>query len=196
MEDIKIYHSLRKNIPTTLLWAFFTAVGFHMLIVGNKGYKAWFCIAVFGTFFLFMLFTLLKERIRHAPYLVITDKSVRWQTGKGYEIQFADVKEFRIVEPHAKRGILKRSGIFYIGVCYKDKKEQETMTDAGSIERGTWSFIGNNTKWEEVVLLPVEDLTVRPAEICELLNERLSVFNLNKDDNDRERGQADHQSLE
>lgn len=176
MKDIRLYHSLWRVIPKILFCAFGTAVGFHMLIVGDKGYKAWFCIAVFVFFGIYMLFTLLKERIWHIPYLVITDKSVRWWARGEYEILFANVKEFHLIETHARKKIPKRSGIFWIGVHYKDKKVQKIMTDAGDIDRGNESLIENHSEWEVVLPLPIEDLTIKPAEICKILNERLSVF--------------------
>ena len=80
MEEIRIYHSIWKNIGLIATCFVFVAMGILMLLRGEQSFIAWTGILFFILFFggggLFVLFLILRERISHKAYYIITDESV------------------------------------------------------------------------------------------------------------------------
>ena len=98
MEEIRIYHSIWKNIGLIAICFVFVAIGILMLLRGEKLFIAWTGILFFGGGGLFVLFLILRERISHKAYYIITDESVSMDSGmKKWEVRFADVEEFYLI---------------------------------------------------------------------------------------------------
>ena len=77
MEDIRIYHSIWKNIALMAVCFVFAAMGMH----GKQSFIVWSGSLFFGGGGLFVLFLILKERITHTPYYMITDDGIIMNSG-------------------------------------------------------------------------------------------------------------------
>ena len=112
-----------------------------MLLHGEQSFIVWAGILFFGGGGLFVLFLILKERITHTPYYMITDDGIIMNSGlKTYEVHFADVECFYLTKVGAARGKTT-----LIGIQYK----------------------------ESIEFLPADGLTIKPKDLCEILNERV-----------------------
>ena len=81
MEDIRIYHSIWKNIALMAVCFVFVAMGIFILLHGEQSFTVWSGILFFGGGGLFVLFLILKERITHTPYYMITDDGIIMNSG-------------------------------------------------------------------------------------------------------------------
>ena len=166
MDDIRIYHSIWRNVFNMLVCMAFTAVGVFLIANGKNSFISWMATIFFGLGALVFLYLLVWERITHTPYLVITDKSVVMNSGfKSYEIPFADVDAFFF---------LNSFGSKMIGIRYKKEVEAQQNAEATAAGRTVRKF--NKFVAGAPGALPASDLTIRPNEILELLNERLAAM--------------------
>lgn len=188
MEEIKIYHSLWKNAKQILFCIAFTALGVYVIAKGAQGktlFWAWTSIIFFGCGGLIIIYDLLMQHITHLPYMLITNEYVRVNVThkKKIEIRFADVKSFYLINakvPSTKRGRLRFSKMpqIFIGIRYKSEMEQDKLGNAATGERIIRKI---NSRWvgsQEHLL--VVDLTLKPEEVCELLNKRVPKSNTRK----------------
>ena len=161
MEKIRVYHSLWKTGILILVCFAFAALGLHTLIVHpeKSGFVFWLGLLFFGLGGIFMLWLILRERITGKPYYLVTDESVIMNSGlKAWEIRFADVESFFLVGK-------------MIGIRYNKDKEIQKMEDASGLGRLVRRFnqrIGNAQEH-----LYVSGMTMKPKELCDLLNERV-----------------------
>ncbi|MBQ9559322.1 MAG: hypothetical protein IJ762_10770 [Bacteroidaceae bacterium] len=145
MREIRIYHSIGKNIALIAVCFVFVALGIFILLHGGHSFIAWGNILFFGGGGLFMLFLILRERISHKAYYIVTDESVLVDSGmKKWEVRFADVEEFYLLNVMLSK---------QIGIKYKAEVEFKKMNDAS---------------------LPIDGLNIKPQELCDLLNMRLT----------------------
>ncbi len=179
-KEIKIYRSLWTNAINILFGIVFTAIGCYMISRGDKLFLAWSTTLFFGCGGVIILYDLLKEQITHQPYMLITDKHVRVNTRKSFDIQFADVKSFYIINanvPTMGKGNLrfKKMPEFLIGIRYKNEVEQSKIENASTggriMRKFTSCWVGSQKS------LFVGNLTLKPEEICKLLNERVPKSN-------------------
>lgn len=164
MEEIRIYHSIWKNIGLIAICFVFVAMGIQMLLRGEQSFIAWTCILFFGGGGLFVLFLILREIISHKAYYIITDESVSMDSGmKKWEVRFADVEEFYLINVSSSK---------QIGIKYKKEVEFQKMNDASSVGR---TFRKLNERLAGVQeSLPADGLNIKPQELCDLLNMRLT----------------------
>lgn len=164
MEEIRIYHSIWKNIGLIAICFVFVAIGILMLLRGEQSFVAWTGILFFGGGGLFVLFLILRERISHKAYYIITDESVSMDSGmKKWEGRFADVEEFYLINVSSSK---------QIGIKYKKEVEFQKMNDASSAGR---TFRKLNERLAGVQeSLPADGLNIKPQELCDLLNMRLT----------------------
>lgn len=161
MEEIRIYHSLWKNAPVILICFVFAALGIRTLAVHPEkmGLGLWLSLLLFALGGLFMLWLILKERITGKPYYLVTDESVIMNSGlKAWEVRFADVERFFLAGK-------------MIGIVYKKDREIQKMEDAnwlGRIVRRFNQRIGGSQEH-----LYASDMTMKPQELCDLLNKRV-----------------------
>ena len=163
MNEIKIYHSVWKNAITVIACLAMAGLGiFASLQKGGMPWFVWMAIAFIGLCGLFMAYLVVKEKITHRPYLVITDESVRINSGKRWEVRFADVDSFFLTKVWSAK---------MIGITYKKEIEARKMEDAKEVGRALRRF---NTKIAGTPeAIAASDLTMKPKEIIEILNERL-----------------------
>ena len=141
----------------------FVAMGIQMLLRGEQSFIAWTCILFFGGGGLFVLFLILRERIAHKAYYIITDESVLVDSGmKKWEVHFADVEEFYLINVGSSK---------QIGIKYKKEVEFQKMSDASSAGRTIRKLNESIAGVQES--LPADGLNIKPQELCDLLNMRL-----------------------
>ena len=162
MNEIKIYHSVWKNVITIIMCLAFVVL--VLVIRPEEGipWFGWLAVVFFGLGGLFMAFQIIREKITHRPYLIITDESVRMNSGKGWEIRYADVDSFFLTKVGSSK---------MIGITYKKEIESRKMEEAKEVGRAVRKFNTMIAGTPEAI--PAYDLTLKPKEIIELLNERL-----------------------
>ena len=161
MEEIRVYHSLWKTGILILVCFAFAALGLHTLIVHpeKSGFVFWLGLLFFGLGGIFMLWLILRDRITGKPYYLVTDESVIMNSGlKAWEIRFADVESFFLVGK-------------MIGIRYNKDKEIQKMEDASVLGRIIRHF--NQRICDSQEHLYVSGMTMKPKELCDLLNERV-----------------------
>ena len=140
----------------------FAATGVLMLLDGDRSFLAWISILFFGGGGLFVLFLILRERICDKAYYIITDKSVLVDGMKKWEVRFADVEKFYLINVSSSK---------QIGIKYKKEIELQKFEDASKAGRAVRRFNKSVAGSQEA--LPAEGLTIKPKELCEILNERV-----------------------
>ncbi|MCR4826056.1 MAG: hypothetical protein K5882_03800 [Bacteroidales bacterium] len=164
MEEIRIYHSIWKNIALMAICFVFVAVGIFMLLYGGQSFMAWAGILFFGGGGLFMLYLILRERICHKAYYIITDESILMDSGmKKWEVRFADVEEFYQLNVKSSK---------MIGIKYKKEVELQKMNDASRTGRTIRKLNESIAGAQEA--LPADGLNIKPQELCNLLNMKLT----------------------
>ena len=142
----------------------FVAMGIFMLLHGGQSFMAWAGILFFGGGGLFMLYLILRERIGHKAYYIITDESILMDSGiKKWEVRFADVEEFYLLNVKSSK---------MIGIIYKKEVEFQKMNDASRTGRTIRNLNESIAGVQES--LPVDGLNIKPQELCDLLNMRLT----------------------
>lgn len=162
MNEIKVYHSVWKNAITIFGCLAFAVLGFLVLREDGRQWFGWIAVVLFGLGGLFMVYQVIKERITHQPYLIIADEYVRMNSGKGYEIRYADVDSFFLTKVVSAK---------MIGITYKKEIEAQKMAEAKEAGRAVRRF--NTRVAGTQAAIPVFDLTLKPQEIVDVLNERL-----------------------
>ena len=76
MEEIKIYHSIWKNLMLVAICLAFVVLGVLQLLDGRNSFLIWASTLFFGIGGLFMLYIILRQRITNKPYYVITDECI------------------------------------------------------------------------------------------------------------------------
>ena len=163
MNEINVYHSVWKNAITVIVCLAMAGLGiFAALQKGGMPWIVWMGIVFFGLGGLFMAYMVVKEMITHRPFLIITDGFVRMNSGKGYEIRYDDVDAFFMTRVWSAK---------MIGITYKKEIEARKMEEAKEVVRAVRRFNTQIAATPEAI--PAYDLTMKPKEIIELLNERL-----------------------
>ena len=171
METISVYHSLWKSGLLATVCFGFATIGIFILIASPESNRltAWSGILFFGIGGLFVLWLMLKERITHTPYYIITDKSLIMNSGlKPFEVHFADVEYFFLTKVGTARGKTKM-----IGIQYKRDIELQKFEDASKAGRIVRRF--NKSVAGSHEAFPAYDLTMKPSDLCEILNERVRL---------------------
>lgn len=164
MNEINVYHSVWKNVITIIVCLAFAVL--VLVIRPEEGipWFGWLAVVFFGLGGLFIAYQVINEKITHRPYLIITDESVRMNSGKGWEIRYADVDFFF----QTKVGFSKM-----IGITYKKEIESRKMEEAKEVGKAVRKFNTMIAGTPEAI--PAYDLTMTPKEIIEILNERLNA---------------------
>ena len=172
VETIKVYHSLWKSGLLVAVCLGFTSIGIFLINVGKDDIITCLCTSLFGICSLFMLWLMLKERITHTPYYIITDDSVIMNSGlRTFEVHFDDVKCFFLMTLKVRAGANTK----FIGIQYKKHVELQDYKEASMLGRAVRNF--NKIVAGSQGGLPADGLTIKPKVLCEILNERLSSWN-------------------
>ena len=168
MEEIKIYHSLKKNLLLLTCCLVFTFLGINVLVNPHKEISIFGIIMsllgvlLFGGGSLFVLYQILKERLTGQAYYVITNQSLIMNSGKGFEVRFADVEMFYIS---------KIVGTSLICIRYKPNVEVQRFENSTLLGRLTRRFNVHQVGTQEG--LPADGLNIKAQELCNLLNKKV-----------------------
>ena len=164
MKEIKLYHKVWVMLPVLLLLLGLTIV---FLIPITKGLNQrfwilnWFMLLFSGAVFLWGLSVIIRERVLHIPPIIITEDKVI--VGKK-EYHFADIHHFDLVY---------FSQTTNIRIHYKPDVEAKKRSEAKGIDR-----IGR--KINRIIMgaedcIQVANLTMKPEQLCNLLNKRVKL---------------------
>ena len=96
MEEIKVFHSLKRNALLLLACVFFVCTAVFAIIRGKHVGVFIVGILFFGGAGLYLGFLFLKERLTGKAYLVISDESLTINTFKERVVLFSDVSSFNV----------------------------------------------------------------------------------------------------
>lgn len=168
MEEIKLYHKVWAMLPVLLVLLALTIV-FVIPLSQGKGSLAWnWSLLLFsGSAFLFFLFIILRERLVHKPPLIITeDKVIDNNVGRIKEYHFTDIHHFDlIIYPglYVSRAVIR--------IHYMPSVETKKMSEAKGMDRICRKM--NIAMMNAQDSIQVTNLTMKPRQLCDLLNERL-----------------------
>lgn len=183
MEEIKIYYSVRENGKSAFFWFCLAAFGLSLILLSKKPVPVtvYFATALFASGTLFYISIILKEQIRHKPYLRITEEGLQLNWGKGLDVRFSDVERFVLYQTqfnYKRRKWKELIGwkddvtISQIGIEYKKEVGERKLSESGCIERTFRKINYKQTGIQDSIL--TIGLTASPEEICNILNDRLT----------------------
>ena len=155
-------------LPVLLVLLALTIV-FIIPLSQGKGSLVWnWSLLLFsGSAFLFFLFLILRERLLHKPPLIITeDKVIDNNVGGIKEYHFTDIHHFDlIISPglYASRAVIR--------IHYMPGVETKKMSEAKGMDRIYRKM--NVAMMNAQDSIQVTNLTMKPRQLCDLLNERL-----------------------
>ena len=188
MEDIRIYHTLWKNLVFLIFCFVFVTICFWTIKQGSTQelnliswkeptqmlvWISWAGVVFFGCGGLLYLYFLLKEFITHTPFYIITSDAIKVCHGlKPYEIRFADVESFFLTSVTDTK---------IIGIKYNRDAEIRKQEDSNAIVR---LIRGMNKKVSGTSeALGATGLSVKPQQLCDLLNEHLYEYQKRQPEN-------------
>ena len=177
-EEIIIYQSLWKNALWVAGCLAFSVIGCTIIRdnycdLATKIIGGWLNIIFFGGCGLVLTVTILYNRIRHIPFLIIyEDRLELYEQRKRsyYSISFANVRKFRLVSLYSSK---------MISVDYKTIPLIHKVEESSDFKQRLMIFNFKNTGAVENIL--VANLTKKGKEICDLLNWRLKKYRMHKE---------------
>ena len=164
MKEIKLYHKVWVMLPVLLLLLGLTIV---FLIPITKGLNQrfwiwnWGMLLFSGAVFLWGLSVIIRERVLHIPPIIITDEKLI--VGKK-EYHFADIHHFDLIY---------FSQTTDIRIHYNPDVEAKKKSEAKGIDRISRKINRIFTGAEDCI--QVANLTMKPEQLCNLLNKRLKL---------------------
>ena len=155
-------------LPVLLVLLALTIV-FIIPLSQGKGSLVWnWSLLLFsGSAFLFFLFLILRERLLHKPPLIITeDKVIDNNVGRIKEYHFTDIHHFNlIISPglYVSRAVIR--------IHYMPSVDTKKMSEAKGMDRIYRKM--NVAMMNAQDSIQVTNLTMKPRQLCDLLNERL-----------------------
>ena len=144
----------------------FFGVSVWMSIVypsAREGVELWLALVGCGAMGLFFPVVALWERLSHRPAItVMADRVVCCSLWKKHECLFDEVKSFRLCEMGSQR---------FVNVNLRKEGEEHRMKDASKFGRTVRRLNMGLAGAEENIA--AEGLTMKPQELCDLLNSRL-----------------------
>lgn len=155
-------------LPVLLVLLALTIV-FIIPLSQGKGSLVWnWSLLLFsGSAFLFFLFLILRERLLHKPPLIITgDKVIDNNVGRIKEYHFTDIHHFDLI---VYSGLYVSRAV--IRIHYMPCVETKKMSEAKGMDRIYRKM--NVAMMNAQDSIQVTNLTMKPRQLCDLLNERL-----------------------
>ena len=171
MEDVRLYHTLWGGLAW---WVILVSLGFVGLFVWliiddpalRGDWRFWIGLIFFGIMVLFFPLVALLERLMGRPAVVVmADKVVSTALWRRSEYRFDEVKRFKLAQ---------MSGQEFIAVHFDKQEEQRRLQDASKTGRAVRQLnIGLVGAQENIA---ASGLTMKPQELCDLLNRRVAGF--------------------
>ena len=179
IKEIRIYHSLWKNILLTVgtVGCFaFAAGGYFILHDANtswptKVFGGIGSMVFFGCGGMLMFMMTLYNITTHIPFLIIHDDrlDIYEQRKRTYRtIYFKDVERFRLISIYSNN---------YIAIDYCTKPLMRKMENASCLTQRMMKINVSVSGAIESIL--VQNLTMRGKEICNTLNNRMKIWRSN-----------------
>lgn len=168
MDEIKLYHKVWTILLVLLLLLTLMIVPIIPLCQG-KGSLLWNCILLMipTPVFLLGLIVLFRERVLHIPPIIITeDRIIVNSVGGIKEYHFADIDRFRLFD----FGELIISRVV-ITIHYIRSVETKKMDESKGLDRIYRKM--NLALMNAQDSIQVTNLTMKPKQLCNLLNKRL-----------------------
>ena len=173
IKEIRIYHSLWKNILLTVGCFAFAAGGYFILHDANtswptKVFGGIGSMIFFGCGGMFMCMMTLYNLITRIPFLIIYDDrlDIYEQRKRTYRtIYFKDVVQFRQFSIYSNK---------YIAIDYCTKPLMRKMEESSCLTKRVMKF--NASVTGAIESIPVQNLTMRGKEICNTLNNRMKIW--------------------
>lgn len=169
MNEVRIYHTPWGG---RIWWAVLLSLGFVGLFVWlviedpalRGDWLFWLGLIFFGIMALFFPLVALWERLLGRPAVVVmADKVVCTTLCRRSEYRFDEVKEFKMTQ---------MSGQEFIAVHFDNQEEQRRLQDASKMGRTVRRLnIGMLGAQESIA---ASGLTMKPQELCDLLNRRVA----------------------
>ena len=165
MEEIKIYQSPWRVLLLTLCSILMTAASVFIIHFHRNMFEwviGWVGTVFFGICCLAWLYSMLKERLMHKPFLTITSDCLICQAPRKMVVNFADVESFSV-------GKVRDSS--FIAIHYKPNVERQKMENA--------SIFGYLFRTMNKQLINAQDsinttgLSMEAETLCNLLNKHL-----------------------
>ena len=169
MKEVRIYHTPWGG---KIWWAILVSLGFVGLFVWlivddptlGEDWRFWFGLISFGIMAFFFPLVVWWERLSGRPAVVVmADKVVFTALWRRSEYRFDEVKRFELTQ---------MSGQEFISVHFDKQEEQRRLQDASKTGRAVRRLnIGMVGAQENIA---TSGLTMKPQELCDLLNWRLA----------------------
>ena len=176
IKEIRIYHSLWKNILLTVGCFAFAAGGYFILHDANtswptKVFGGIGSMVFFGCGGMLVFMMTLYNITTHIPFLIIHDDrlDIYEQRKRTYRtIYFKDVERFRLISIYSNN---------YIAIDYCTVPLMRKMDNASCLTQRMMIFNVSVSGAIESIL--VQNLTMRGKEICNTLNNRMKIWRSN-----------------
>ena len=171
MEEIRIYRSPWKSALLVIICFAFTAGSLFMLksdesISLINRIILWMGVILFGVGGCLMLYITLRGWFADVPFILITNESVTLNNHKSTEYRYADIKAFRLCEANSAK---------FIAVDYKKDVDTRKLAEASKFGQTVRKLNIKISGAQEAI--PVDQLTLKPDVILEILNENLAAYN-------------------
>ena len=169
MDEIKLYHKVWTILLVLLVLLALMIVPIIPLCQG-KGSLLWNCILLMipTPVFLWGLIALFRERVLHIPPITITeDRIIVNDVGGIQEYHFADIDRFQLLD----FGGLIISRVV-ITIHYIRSVETKKMDESKGLDRIYRKM--NLALMNAQESIQVTNLTMKPKQLCNLLNKRLN----------------------
>ena len=171
MDEVRIYHTPWGGKAWWAILMSLVFMGlFAWLIIDDpamrEDWRFWFSMIFFGILGLFFPLLALWERLSGRPAIVVrADGVVCTALWRRSEYRFNEVKRFKLT---------RMSGQVFIAVHFDRQEEQRRLEDASKAGRIVRRLnIGMTGAQENIA---ASGLTMKPQELCDLLNQRLAGF--------------------
>jgi hypothetical protein len=167
MEELKLYHKVWTILLVLLIMLALTIVFLVPITQGKNSSHwiwNWFLLLFSGSVFLWGLYVVLRERLFHQPALIITEDKVIVNNKKEY--RFADIDHFTLID---YPGLYTSTAV--ICIHYKRSVEIKKMSEAKGMDRIYRKM--NVAMMNAQDSIQVTNLTMKPRQLCNLLNKRL-----------------------
>ena len=176
IKEIRIYHSLWKNILLTVGCFAFAAGGYFILHDANTSWPTKVSggigsMVFFGCGGMLMFMMTLYNITTHIPFLIIHDDrlDIYEQRKRTYRtIYFKDVEQFRLISIYSNN---------YIAIDYCTVPLMRKMDNASCLTQRMMKINVSVSGAIESIL--VQNLTMRGKEICNTLNNRMKIWRSN-----------------
>lgn len=172
IKEIRIYHSLWKNMLLTIGCFVFAASGYFILHDANTSWPTKVFVGIgsmifFGCGGMFVFLMTLYNITTHIPFLIIHDDrlDIYEQRKRTYRtIYFKDVERFRQISIYSNN---------YIAIDYYAKPLKRKMEEASYLTQRMMKF--NVSVSGSIESFPVQNLTMSGKAICNILNNRMKI---------------------